>query len=152
MPRFGEKVLVKFKALFRLWHRRGTAPATRWRREMARVRQEIVQIVRRAPMRAEAQNLAKRFRDHGQYYFTFLERPGVEPTNNGMERQFRHVIIDRKITQGTRGDVGRRWSERIWTALATCAQRARSAFVYLSRAIDAYLHGQAGPSLLAMPP
>jgi transposase len=150
--RFGEKVLVKFKALFRLWHRRGTAPAKRWHREMARVRQEIVQIVRRAPLRTEAQNLAKRFRDHGPYYFTFLERPGVEPTNNGIERQFRPVIIDRKITQGTRGEPGRRWSERIWTALATCAQRGRSAFVYLGRAIDAYFHGQAGPSLLAMPP
>ncbi len=76
----------------------------------------------------------------------------MEPTNNGIEQKFRPVIIDRKITQGTRGEAGRRWCERIWTALATCVQRGRSAFVYLTRAIDAYLHGQAAPSLLAMPP
>ena len=100
----------------------------------------------------EAQNLAQRFRNHGRFYFTFLERPGVEPTNNGVEQQFRFLIIDRKVTQGTRGEAGRRWCERIWTALATCAQRGRSAFVYLRQAIEAYFHGQVGPSLLALPP
>ena len=76
----------------------------------------------------------------------------MEPTNNRIEQQFRFLIIDRKITQGTRGEAGRRWCERIWTTLATCAQRGHGAFVYLSRAIEAYFHGHAGPSLLAMPP
>lgn len=94
--------------------------------------------MRRSPRRTEALNLAKRFRDHGPYYFTFLDRPGVEPTNNGIEQQFRFLIVDRKVTQGTRGEAGRRWCERIWTALATCAQRGRSAFVYLTRTLKAY--------------
>jgi transposase len=150
--RFGEKLLEKIKVLFRLWHSRETTPQERWQREAASARQEILQTVRRAPLRTEAQNLAQRFRNHGQYYFTFLERPGVEPTNNGIEQQFRFLIIDRKVTQGTRGELGRHWCERIWTALATCAQRGRSAFVYLSEAIAAYFRRQAGPSLLALPP
>jgi len=59
------------------------------------------------PPRNEVENLAKRFRDHGQYYFTFLKVPGVEPTNNAVQRGFRHLVIDRKVTQGTRGDPGR---------------------------------------------
>jgi len=33
---------------------------------------------------------------------------GVEPTNNAMEQRFRFVVIDRKTTQGTRGEAGRR--------------------------------------------
>ena len=150
--RFGEKLLEKIKVLFRVWHRRKTTPQERWQREAARARQEILHTVRRAPCRTEALNLAKRFRDHGRYYFTFLDRPGVEPTNNGVEQQFRFLIIDRKVTQGTRGEAGRRWCERIWTALSTCAQRGRSAFVYLTEAMAAYFRGQAGPSLLALPP
>jgi transposase len=150
--RFGEKLLAKIKVLFRLWHRRETTPPERWQRETAGVRQEILQTVRRAPPRTEALNLAQRFRDHGQYYFTFLDRSGVEPTNNGIEQQFRFLIVDRKVTQGTRGEAGRRWCERIWTALATCAQRGRSAFVYLARAMEAHFLGHAGPSLLALPP
>ena len=151
--RFGNKLLDKIKVLFRLWHRRKTSPQERWRRDVVRAQQEILQTVRRAPLRTEAQNLAQRFRRPWRaYYFTFLERSGVEPTNNGIEQKFRPVIIDRKITQGTRGEAGRRWCERIWTALATCVQRDRSAFVHLSQAIEAYFRGQPGPSLLALPP
>ncbi|MGI6417383.1 MAG: hypothetical protein ACOX1P_17110 [Thermoguttaceae bacterium] len=36
-----------------------------------------------------------------------MDTPGVEPTNNAMEQRFRFVVIDRKITQGTRGQAGR---------------------------------------------
>jgi transposase len=150
--RFGEKLLKKIKVLFRLWHRRKTTPPERWQREADKARQEILMAVRRPPRRTEAQNIAQRFRDHGPHYFTFLDRPGVEPTNNGIERQFRFLIVDRKVTQGTRGEAGRRWCERIWTVLATCGQRGRSAFVYLRESLAAWLHGEAGPSLLAMPP
>jgi transposase len=150
--RFGEKLLEKTKVLFRVWHRRETMPPVRWQQEVARIRQEILQVVRRPPLRTEAMNLSQRFRDHGPYYFTFLDRPGVEPTNNAIEQQFRHLIIDRKVTQGTRGEAGRRWCERIWTTLATCAQRGQSAFVYLSRTIEAFFRGQTGPVLLALPP
>jgi len=150
--RFGTKLLEKIQVLFRVWHTRETTPPERWQRQAANARREILHTVRRAPLRTEALNLAQRFRDHGQYYFTFLDRPGVEPTNNGVERQFRFLIIDRKVTQGTRGEAGHRWCERIWTALATCAQRGRSAFAYLIQATEAYFRGQGGPSLLAMPP
>ena len=150
--RFGRKLLEKIKVLFRVWHRRGQTPPERWQREAARAQKAILKRARRAPPRTEAQNIADRFRKHGEFYFTFLSVAGVEPTNNGMERQFRPLIIDRKITQGTRSEAGRRWCERIWSTLATCAQRGRNAFAYLCEAIEAYFRGQQGPSLLAQPP
>jgi transposase len=43
----------------------------------------------------------------------------------------RFVAIDRKITQGTRGERGRRWCERMWSTLATCVRQGRSAFQFL---------------------
>jgi transposase len=150
--RFGEKVLTAIQTLFRIWHRRGEMPAARWIRAAEQARQEVLKAVRRPPQRTEAQNIADRFRKHGPYYFTFLGQPGVEPTNNGMERQFRYVVIDRKITQGTRGEAGRRWSERIWTVLATCAQQSRSAFAFIEQSLLAYFRGQTPPSLLPCPP
>ena len=97
-------------------------------------------------------NIANRFRDHGDAYFTFLDTPGIEPTNNGSERQIRFLTIDRKITQGTRSEAGRRWCERIWTVLATCAQQDRSAFAFLHRTIVAHFTGQRFHSLLPQPP
>ena len=121
---YGQRLLGKIKALFRAWHRRGQTPEMRWQRAIAKMRAEVLAVARRAPMRTEAQNMAKRFRDHGDAYFTFLDTPGIEPTNNGPERQIRFLAIDRKITQGTRGEAGRRWCERIWTMLATVLSKA----------------------------
>jgi transposase len=149
---YGHRLLGKIKTLFRTWHRRGQMPDARWQRAAAKARREVLCVARRAPTASEAQNIAKRFRDHGDAYFTFLDTPGIEPTNNGPERQIRFLAIDRKITQGTRGEAGRRWCERIWTVLATCAQQSRSAFDFLYRSIVAYLNGQPSPSLLPLPP
>jgi transposase len=150
--RYGRRLLAKIKVLFRTWHRRQQTSAGRWQRAAAKARRELLAVVRRVPPRSEAQNIAKRFRDHGHAYFTFLDTPGIEPTNNGPERQIRFLAIDRKITQGTRGEAGRRWCERIWTVLATCAQQGRSAFEFLYSSIVAYFTDQPFPSLLPLPP
>jgi hypothetical protein len=61
----------------------------------------------------------------------------------------RHAAIDRKMTQGTRGANGRRWCERIWTALAVCRQQSRSPFHSLQTTFAAYLAKRKTPSLLA---
>jgi transposase len=150
--RFGEKLLATIKHLFRLWHRRDQMPAKRWQRETEQAKQAVLKVARRPPCRSEAQNIAQRFRRHAEHYFRFLKTPGVEPTNNAMEQRFRFVVIDRKITQGTRGETGRRWCERIWTVLATCAQQRYSAFDFLYRSIVAHFKSQASPSLLPIPP
>jgi len=149
---YGRRLLDKIKILFRTWHRRESMPAERWRRAAAEARRNVLSVARRAPTATEALNMAKRFRAHGNAYFTFLDTPGIEPTNNGPERQIRFLAIDRKITQGTRGEAGRRWCERIWTALATCAQQGRSAFEFIFSSIVAYFADQPYPSLLPLPP
>ena len=150
--RYGQKLLAKIKCLFRVWHRRQGMPAEKWQRAARRAAEAVLHRAKRAPQRIEAQNIAQRFRDHGPYYFTFLQVPGVEPTNNAMEQRMRFVAIDRRITQGTRSERGRRWCERMWTVLATCVQRGQSAFTFLYQSILAYFVGHASPSLLAMPP
>ena len=150
--RFGEKLLVKIKHLFRTWHRRDHMPAERWNHQADRAKRGVLQVARRPPRRSEARNIAERFRKHAAHYFRFLTTPGVEPTNNAMEQRFRFVVIDRKITQGTRGETGRRWCERIWTVLATCAQQGRSAFDFLYDSIVAHFTQQRSPSLRPQPP
>jgi len=79
---------------------------------------------------------------------TFLTTGGVAPTNNLTEQAIRFVVIDRKVTQGTRGSVGQRWCERVWTLLATCAQQGRSAFAFLADSLAAHFCRQPPPSLL----
>src|SRR5207302_11235478 len=100
------------------------------------------------PATRHSQNLAQRFRDHGEAYFTFITTPGVEPTNNLAEQAIRFVVIDRHITQGTRSEGGRRWSERIWTVIATRAQQGKSAYGFLRQAVQNWFAAKEGPSLL----
>jgi transposase len=150
--RYGEKLLKTIKGLFRVWHGRDAMPAQKWERAARRARDAVLRRARRAPPRSEAQNIAERFRDYGAYYFTFLQVSGVEPTNNAMEQRMRFLAIDRKITQGTRGERGRRWCERMWTVLATCVQQGRSAFTFLYQSLLAYFTKQPFPSLLPLPP
>jgi len=145
---YGERLLEAVKRLFHVWHQRDGMRPDRWKDAADRARRDVLKVARRPPGRREAQNIAKRFRKHAAHYFRFLDTPGVEPTNNAMEQRFRFVVIDRKITQGTRGQAGRSWCERIWTVLATCAQRGRSAYLFLQETIDAFLAGRTLPTLL----
>lgn len=68
-----------------------------------------------------------------------------------MEQRFRFVVIDHNITQGTRGQTGRRWCERILRVLAMCALQGRSAFDVLDALILARFTSQAPPDLLPLP-
>ncbi len=58
--------------------------------------------------------------------------PGIEAINSLVEQAIRFVVIDRRITQGTRSIVGRNWSERIWTTIATCSQHGRDVLEFLT--------------------
>ena len=145
---YGERVLDRLRRLFRVIHRREKMSEKNFQRALERERKKLVATAKRAPARSEAQNLAERFRKHGRAYFEFITTPGVEPTNNLAEQAIRFVVIDRKVTQGTRSVAGRRWCERIWTVLATCAMQSRSAFDYLCNAVHAHFTGRAAPSLI----
>jgi transposase len=149
---YGQRVLDGLRRLFHVIHRREKMGETRFQRALEKARRELIAVGKRAPERSEARNMADRFRRHGKAYFQFMTTPGVEPTNNLAEQAIRFVVIDRHVTQGTRGERGRRWCERIWTAIATCHQQDRSVFEYLSQTISAHFAGRPTPSLLPTGP
>ena len=72
----------------------------------------------------------------------------VCPDSDAIEQAIRFVVIDRYITQGTRSEKGRLWSERIWTVMATCASQGRNAFDFICQSIQAHFSDQPFPSLL----
>lgn len=149
---YAQRLLNALGRLFGVIHRRATMPPGAFSRALEKARDQVMNAAIWAPQRREAQNLARRFRLHGAAYFRFLTTPGVEPTNNLAEQAIRFVVIDRRITQGTRSPRGRQWCERIWTTIATCVQQERSVFDYLRQAVDALFHRQPIPSLLPAGP
>ena len=150
---YGERLLDAIRKMFRIIHRRDTMTPEGFQRAMEAARTDVMNASIWAPPKCKpARNLAKRFRQHGDAYFRFITTPGVEPTNNLAEQAIRFVVIDRRITQGTRSERGQRWCERIWTAIATCTQQGRSVFEYLREAVNAHFNDQPIPSLIRAGP
>ena len=147
---YGRRVLERLRNLFGVIHSRDNVSARAFRIDLQNAGDELwAEVVYRVPNTAEARNLAERFERHGESYLRFITTPGIEPTNNLAEQAIRLVVIDRKVTQGSRSETGQRWLERIWTAMATCAQTGRSVFTLLHESLTAYFSGRATPQLLS---
>ena len=150
---YGQRVRDALRELFAVIHRREKLTAAGFQKALQAARDQVLKVATsRVPATRHSQNLAKRFRQHGEAYFRFMTTPDIDPTNNLAEQAIRFVVIDRRITQGTRSEKGRRWCERIWTVIATCAQQGRAAFQFLLDSVHAYLSGTSPPSLLPAGP
>jgi transposase len=146
---YGRRVLKRLRTLFAVIHDRDRYTQKAFQIHLENAGDELLaDVVCRVPNTNEARNLAERFEKHGESYLRFITTPGIEPTNNLAEQAIRFVVIDRKVTQGSRGDKGQRWLERIWTVLATCAQTGRSAFTFLHESLSAFFADQPTPRLV----
>jgi transposase len=155
---YGTRLLAAVKAMFKVIHSREHLAAGAFDQAMAQARENIMRAaLNDVPSRLDAKgkeqkreafNMANRFRQNGKAYFEFITAPGMGPTNNLAEQAVRFVVIDRRITQGTRSKKGRETNERLWTVVGTCAMQGRSAFEFILAAVHAYFRGDPAPSLL----
>jgi len=146
---WGGQLLDWLKKLFKTLHRSDELTDAGFARRMDQIKKGFLSRMRRPPNHKLAKNLARRFKGKAaETYFRFLTDPAVEPTNNGSERAIRHTVIDRRITQGTRGDTGMRWCERIWTTIATCKKQDRNVFEFIHKSLLAYWTNKDYPLLL----
>jgi transposase len=80
--------------------------------------------------------------------WTFTRVDGVAPTNNAVERGFRHPAQWRRNSHGTASESGSRFVEQILTVVATCRQQQRDVLEFVTACCRAYQHGDTPPSLL----
>lgn len=74
---------------------------------------------------AEEERVANRLRKRLQWLFTFLDKPGVEATNNRAERALRPAVIARKLSCGNKTERGSRTWEILASLAQTCHQRGQ---------------------------
>jgi transposase len=148
--RYGTRLLDHLRKLFRIIHERDYYTSELgFRLVLSQQRDRLVAAaVENLPETREARNLAKRFTEHADSYFRFITEPELDPTNNVAEQAIRFVAIHRRMTQGTRGEKGQQWCERLWTVATTCVQQGRSVFGFMVEALAACFQGKAYPSLL----
>ena len=155
---YGERLLDAVKDMFKVIHERENMSIEEFDAALIKSKEEIIDAaLRNVPSqldkngketKREANNMANRFRNHGEAYFEFITNPDIDPTNNVAEQAIRFIVIDRHVTQGTRSIKGRQICERIWTVIATCALQGRSAFEFILKSVQAYFSNTTPPSLL----
>jgi transposase len=150
--RFCRDALALHARLFRLWHRfRGdNAHRPELIRKSIPLQKKFFELADRHVNSDDAEvcNMARVLFLHCDRLFTFLEEPGVEPTNNSAERALRIAVQWRKVCFGNRSANGELATARLLTATQTCKIQQRSALDYLTEAVRCHRRGLPAPSLL----
>jgi len=74
-------------------------------------------------------------------WFTFLERKGVEPTNNRCERALRPMVVRRKVSQHNWSIDGLHGLEVIQSLYETCKLRNADFMSLIKNEVEANIHG-----------
>jgi len=162
--RFCCDVLALHARLFRLWHRFRAGPEVRYG---SVTRQQLIN--KSIPLQKGFFTLADRYLDSSgrdvrdlakamfqpcEKFFVFLEKDGVEPTNNSAQRALRCAVQWRKTSFGSRNANGEVTMARLLTVTQACRMQMRNPLHYLNHAIRSHrLAQQAHPaSRLPAPP
>ncbi|WP_225414673.1 IS66 family transposase [Stigmatella hybrida] len=150
--RLGKK-LMRQRNLFFTWYHRvrdGTLSRYEFEKRMPEVEREVGRLLRRAALRAEKKTagMAREILQWEKCLWTFVDVPGLEPTNNFGERCLRHAVMYRKTSFGTQGPQGSRFVERILTAVTSLKLQRRGVLSFLTDTLHAHRRDLPTPSLL----
>ena len=153
--RAGRALLAETRAIFALWHRvrDGTLSRRRFQTAMRPHRRRVEAWLRRGTACRHAKTAAtcREVLALAPALWTFVDVPGVEPTNNAAERPLRPAVLWRRKSFGTHSAAGSRFASRMLTVAATLKAQQRNIVDYVTQACVAALHGVPAPSLLPLP-
>jgi hypothetical protein len=156
----GHALLELQRQLFEHWHqwRDGRIPWLQLQESCGPIRRQfeatLLQAVDLGCERGERTPWAHTVRtcrqllQRSEALWTFLEKPGVEPTNNAAERALRQAVIHRKISHGVQSATGALCRSRLLTVTATLRQQGRDVWSFLEQVWVAHRLGGEMPSLV----
>ena len=100
-------------------------------REAAWLRSEQARLESVVLDAKKAQTLQGRIRRYSKEWLTFLDHPGVSPTNNLAEQAVRFLVILRKLTFGSRTRAGARRTGAMLTVMQTAKRQGRDVIQFL---------------------
>ncbi len=151
--KIGKELLEYTSLLFDYWSRfrQGRLRRETFVARMAPVRLQVEALLERA-VAAKLPTLSGSCEDileHREALWTFVERQGVEPTNNHAERELRGFVIWRRRSFGSQSERGDRFAERLMTLAHTARKRGRDVLAFLTACCVSRSAGTTVPSLLA---
>jgi hypothetical protein len=159
----GTALLARQRRLFRWWHRvrDGTMSREQFIEAVAQLRAGFkaelesacalpIGVGEKTPLAKTVRTLREILKVE-EALWTFVQTPGLEPTNNTAERALRSGVIWRRTTQGSQSKAGSEFVGRILTVTTSLKAQERNAWDYLSEALRAHRLGVTAPSLLPLP-
>jgi len=150
----GRALLLAKDEMFAWWHRvrDGTLARSTFQRYMGPLRSRVTGILREGTRSAcaKTRRTCIRLLKKSRALWTFVDKEGIEPTNNTGERALRRAVILRKTSFGSQSEHGCRFLERVLTVHATLRQRSASVHDFVVAACHAHMLGNKPPSLLAV--
>lgn len=148
---FGRELLDYAGIVFEYWddYRAGRLSRAVFRTWMMPVREQVEALLERvaasgiAPLAGSCADILA----HRAALWTFVDRDGVEPTNNHAERELRAFVLWRKRSFGTQSERGNRFAERLMTIAHTARKQKTNVLEFLTACCVAHLDGGTVPSL-----
>jgi transposase len=150
---FGKELLDFTGVIFAYWsdYRHGKFGRAQLRAFLAPVRPQfeaLLERARAAGIRGISGSCAD-ILEHREALWTFVDREGVEPTNNHAERELRAFVLWRKRSFGAQSTRGDQFAVRLMSVAHTARKQGRDVLAFLVDSCEAWLRNEAGPSLLA---
>ena len=121
------------------WTKRGCRWHRRWKAESGPEKEREAVWLREEQARLEgvtldsekARTLQGRIRRYSKEWLTFLDHPGVPPTNNLAEQAIRFLVVLRKVTFGSRTRAGARRLGAMLTVIQTAKRQGQNVIRFL---------------------
>ena len=150
----GRELLDATGIMFSYWHdyrdRRLSRKAFLHR--MAPLRERIEALLERAAA-ADIERMSGSCADlleHRAALWNFVDKRGVEPTNNHGERELRAFVLWRRRSFGTQSERGNTFAENIMTVVHTARKQQRDVLPLLTGYCEAAWSGTEPPKLVSM--
>lgn len=138
-------LLACLKTFFGFWHRfrKGVLSRLDLQALMHPSREEVASLLETGTLLGsrETHRTCQSILQVKQALWTFVDKEGVEPTNNAAERALRRGVIWRKHSFGTQSKTGTVFVERILTTVMSLHQQKRNVLDYLTMACKAVILG-----------
>lgn len=149
----GKELVDYVGVIFANWYELKDGKITRaeFQQRIAPVRKHVEAALERA-VAAQIRGVSGSCADmlqHRDAFWTFVDKIGVEPTNNHAEQMLRAFVLWRKRSFGTQSERGNLFATRVMTVVETARKQGKDVLGFLTDCCAAHLTGRAAPSLLA---